>query len=77
MYVEIMATNNNTSNFTLRSILEEDKLNGTNFLDSSRNLRIVLKQERKSYVLDTMIPQVPASNVPRAQKDAYEKHISD
>ena len=44
----IMASNN-TSTFTLRSVLEKEKLNGTNFLDWSRNLRIVLKQERKMY----------------------------
>ena len=71
-----MATNN-TSTFTLRSILEKDKLSGTNFLDWSRNLRIVLKQERKSYVLDTTFPPVPPSNAPRAQRDAYKKHLND
>ena len=43
---------NNTSTFTLQSVLEKEKLNGTNFLDRSRNLRIVLKQEKKMYVLD-------------------------
>ena len=74
--VDIMATNN-TSTFTLRSILKKDKLSGTNFLRWSRNLRIVLKQERKSYVLDTMFPLVPPSNAPRAQKDAYEKHLNE
>ena len=37
-----MATNN-TSTLTLRSVLEKDKLNGKNFLDWHRNLRIVLK----------------------------------
>ena len=76
LYVDIMATNN-TSTFTLRSILEKDKLNGTNFFDWSRNLKIVLKQERKSYILDTAFPPVPPSNAPKAQKDAYEKHLND
>ena len=46
---------NSTSTFTLRSVLEKEKLNGTNFLDWSRNLRIILKQERKMYVLDNEI----------------------
>ncbi|KAL4296190.1 hypothetical protein GQ457_12G014310 [Hibiscus cannabinus] len=36
---------NNT--ISLRSLLEKEKLNGINFLDWFRNLRIVLKQERK------------------------------
>ena len=53
---------NNTSTFTLRSVLEKEKLNGTNFLDWSRNLRIVLKQERKMYVLDNEIPNKPPAN---------------
>ena len=69
---------NNTSTFTLRSVLEKEKLNGTNFLDWSRNLRIVLKQERKMYVLDNEIPkEPPTKNAPRAERDAYSKHLND
>ena len=37
---------------SLRSLLEKEKLNGTNFLDWFRNLRIVLKQERKEFVIE-------------------------
>ena len=71
-------TSNNTSTFTLRSIREKEKLNGTNFLDWSRNLRIVLKQERKTYVLDNEIPNEPsANNAPRAERDAYSKYLND
>lgn len=55
-----------TPTMSLRSILEKDKLNGTNFLDWYRNLRIVLKQERKEYILDQPIPEEPAANAPRA-----------
>ena len=62
---------------SLRSILEKDKLIGTNFLDWFRNLRIVLKQERKLYVLDEPLPEEPDENVPRAKKNAYEKHHND
>ena len=42
-------TNNTIS---LRSLLEKEKLNGTNFLDWFRNLRMVLKQERKEFVIE-------------------------
>ena len=66
-----------TSNMSLRSILEKDKLNGTNFLDWYRNLRIVLRQKRKEYILDQPILEEPAANAPRAQKDAYNKHLND
>ena len=69
---------NNTSTFTLRYVLEKEKLNGTNFLNWSRNLRIVLKQERKMYVLGNEIPtEPPANNAPRAKRDAYSKHLND
>ena len=70
-------TSNTTSNLSLRSILEKDKLNGTNFLDWYRNLRIVLKQERKEHVLDHPVPDEPAANAPKAQKDAYSKHVNE
>ena len=68
---------NATSNLSLRSILEKDKLNGTNFLDWYRNLRIILKQERKEYILDQPVPNEPVANAPRAQKDAHSKHLND
>ena len=67
----------NTATLSLRSVLEKDKLNGTNFLDWFRNLRIVLKQERKAYVLDQPIPEELAANALRAQRDAYTKHKDD
>ena len=71
-----MATNN-TSNLSLRSVLEKDKLAGTNFLDQFKNLRIVLKQERKLYVLDQILTEEPTATASRAQKDAYKKHTDD
>ena len=69
--------NNNNSTMSLRSVLEKDKLTGTNFLDWFQNLRIVLKQERKLYVLDEPLPEEPADNAPIAEKNAYEKHHTD
>ena len=67
----------NTTTLSLRLVLENYKLNGTNFLDWFRNLRIILKQERKVYVLDQPIPDEPTANAPRAQRDAYTKHKDD
>ena len=69
--------NNNNSTMSLRSILEKDKLTGTNFLGWFQNLRIALKQERKLYVLDEPLPEEPADTVPRVEKNAYEKHHND
>ena len=59
--------------FTLRSILEKDKLNGTNYADWIRNLRIVLRAEKKEEILDTPLPDEPADNAPAAEKNAYKK----
>ena len=69
---------NNTSTFTLPSILEKEKIIEKNFLDWSQNLRIILKQERKMYVLDNEIPnEPPANNAPQDERDAYSKHLND
>ncbi|KAK8985803.1 hypothetical protein V6N11_021656 [Hibiscus sabdariffa] len=67
-------TNNTIS---LRSLLEKENLNGINFLDWFRNLRIVLKQERKEYVIEEPVPDEPAANAPRADKDKFKKHMDD
>jgi len=63
-----MAPTNQT--FTLCSILEKDKLNGTNYADCIRNLRIVLSAEKKEEILDTPLPEAPANNAPAAEKNA-------
>ncbi|KAK8694405.1 hypothetical protein V6N13_071958 [Hibiscus sabdariffa] len=66
---------NNT--ISLRSLLEKEKLNGINFLDWFCNLRIVLKQERKEYVIEEAVPNDPGPNAPRAVKDKFKKHMDD
>ncbi|GMJ15158.1 hypothetical protein HRI_005185000 [Hibiscus trionum] len=66
---------NNT--LSLRSILKKDKLNGINFLDCFRNLRIVLKQEKKKYVIKEPIPDEPVATASRADKDKFKKHMDD
>ena len=64
---------NNTQSFSLRSVLEKDKLNGTNYADWIRNLRIVLRAEKKEDVLDTPLPEEPTDDAPAAAKNAYKK----
>ena len=70
-------TASNTSSFNLRSILEKDKLNGTNFIDWYRNLRIVLKQEKNEYVVEVPYPNELPENVTTPQRREYEKHTND
>jgi hypothetical protein len=45
--LQIISASKNSS-FNLRSVLEKEKLNGTNFIDWYHNLRIVLRQEKRS-----------------------------
>ena len=66
IYLLQIIASNTASNLSLRLILEKDKLNGTNFLDWYRNLRTVLKQERKEHILDQPVPDEPTANAPRA-----------
>ncbi|KAJ9552451.1 hypothetical protein OSB04_016496, partial [Centaurea solstitialis] len=67
----------NTNNLSLRSILEKDKLTGPNFLDWERNLMIVLRHERKWYVLEEPLPEAPPANAPAATRNAHKKHTDD
>ncbi|WZZ87648.1 hypothetical protein YC2023_116227 [Brassica napus] len=50
---------------------------GSNFLEWYRNLRIVLKQEKKDYVLENVLPEKPKTNVQHTERNAYDKHVSD
>ncbi|KAD7477199.1 hypothetical protein E3N88_00335 [Mikania micrantha] len=66
----------NKSSFALKSILEKDKLNNTNFLEWDRNLKIVLKFAKKHYVLEGPVPNEPKGNTTTACK-AWDKHNED
>jgi hypothetical protein len=59
--------------FNLRSILEKEKLNGTNFMDRYRNLRIVLRQEKKEHIIEQPLPDEPSEDATNADKAAYKK----
>jgi hypothetical protein len=59
--------------FSLGTILEKDKLNGANYTNWIRNLRIILKAEKKEEVLDTPLPEEPDENATLAEKNTYKK----
>ena len=61
------------SSFALRTILEKDKLNGTNFTNWYRNLRIVIRQEKKEHVLDNPIPDEPTDDESATARNAYRR----
>jgi hypothetical protein len=61
----------------LRSVLEKEKLNGINFIDWYRNVKIVLRQEKMEYVLEQAYPNDLPDNANDAERRAYEKHYND
>ena len=72
-----MAGNPASNSGFLRSILDKEKLSGTNFTNWYRNLRIVLKQEKKEYVLEQPYPNEPGNGASSADRRAYEKYCND
>ncbi|KAJ9542036.1 hypothetical protein OSB04_028542 [Centaurea solstitialis] len=71
------STVTSTNNLSLRSILEKDKLTGSNFLDWERNLMIVLRHERKWYVLEEPLGEAPPATALAAARNAHKKHSDD
>ena len=61
--------------FPLASVLEQNKLDGTNFVDWYRNLKIVLKQQKKDHILEQPLPEPPAETATRAEKNEYDKLV--
>ena len=61
------------SSFALRTILDKYKLNGTNFTNWYRNLRIILKQEKRDHVLDNPLLDEPNENATIAATNAYRR----
>src|SRR3954467_5680447 len=71
-----MAPSNNhsqISGFALRTILEKDKRNDTNFTNWYRNLIIVLKQEKKDHVLHNPLPDEPNENATVTTTISYRR----
>ncbi|GKE58430.1 zinc finger, CCHC-type containing protein [Tanacetum coccineum] len=75
-----MAANQTTNNNLIRSILDKEKLNGSNFLDWYRNMRIFLKNEQKLHHLEEALPEAPPATATAAVRNAYtqiQKKLED
>ena len=66
-----------STNLSLRSLLDSDKLTGPNFDSWYRRLRIVLEHERILYVITDPAPEQPAPNVRGIVRDTYLKWSND
>ena len=64
-------------NFALKSILEKDKLNGTKFTTWYRNLRTVLKHDKKESGLEEPLPEEPTDNATATVKNAHQKLVDE
>ena len=63
--------------FALRSVFVSNKLNGVNYADWIRNLRTILRSEKKEEVLDTPLQEEPAKNATANERTAYKKAINN
>ena len=71
-----MTNRNASSTFLLSAVLKQNKLDGTNFNDWFRNLKIVLKQQKKEYVLQATLGDAPAEDAPLATQAEYHKRVN-
>jgi hypothetical protein len=58
-------------------LLEKEKLNGANFMDWYRNLRVFLRQEKIEYVLKEPYPDDLPVGSTTADHRAHEKRYDD
>ncbi|GJS06371.1 zinc finger, CCHC-type containing protein [Tanacetum coccineum] len=59
-----------------RSILKKEKLNGNNFLDWYRNLRIVLGNEQKLHHLEEALPEVSPATTTIVVLNSYARRVA-
>ena len=56
----------------LVTILNQNKLTGSNYIDWNRNLDIVLTAEEHKYVLTKPCPSFPSLDAPLEEKQRYD-----
>ena len=62
---------------SLRSLLDNDKLVGSNFDSWYQKLKIVLEHEQILYVITDPAPEEPAANARGTVRDTYQKWFSN
>ena len=65
------------SNLSLWSLLDSEKLTGSNFDNWYRKLKIILKYKRILYVITDPTPEEPAPNARGVVWDTYLKWLND
>ena len=62
---------------SLYSLLNSDKLTGSNFDSWYRKLKVMLEQERILYILTDPISEEPTVNASHIVRDTYMKWLND
>ena len=62
---------------SLCTLLDSDKLTGSNFDSWYQKLKIILEHKRILYVLTDEAPKEPAANAPHIVRDTYVKWLND
>ena len=65
------------SNLSLRSLLDSEKLMGSNFDNWYRKLKIVLEYERILCILTDLASEKSAPNARGTVRDTYQKWLND
>ena len=65
------------SNLSLRGILDANKLTDPNYVDWLRNLRIILTQEKLSYILDSLDPELIGEDASEEEKATHNMWLND
>ncbi|GJS35693.1 hypothetical protein Tco_0534075 [Tanacetum coccineum] len=72
-----MAATQTTNNNSIKSIRKKEKLNGSNFLDWYRNLRIVLRNEQKLHHLEEALPEAPPATATATVRNEIQNNLED
>ena len=59
------------------SILDNNKLTSSKFLEWFRNLKIIIRYEKIAYVLNRPFPKSPPVEASNSDQNAYQKHKAD
>ena len=60
------------SSLSLRGILDVNKLTKLNYMDWLKNLRIILIQEKVSYILDSPTPDTTEKDASKEERATYK-----
>ena len=65
------------TSLSLKGILDANKLTGSNYVDWLKNSRIILTQEKVSYILDTPAPDSLGKDTSEEDRAAYKMWKDD